>query len=188
MTAHISRVALHLAYSVLFLWMLTGVEILHAQSKKPQGQTEQTKAGQTNAAQTKASTPVPGSEYSGMYNFLSDGEFVQITVEEKGHVTGFVSRYGNSESDRGDFLDHFFKSGHLDGNQLTFITEVVHGVSFEFHGTVERGEGKKPGDEAYYVLKGTLVENTADETNKTFARSRTVALKSFPQDMSPPAN
>ena len=65
-----------------------------------------------------------------MYSFSRDGEFVQVTVEEQGRVTGFVSRYGDSESDRGEFLDHFFKLGKLDGNQLTFTTETVHGVSF----------------------------------------------------------
>jgi len=65
------------------------------------------------------------------------------------------------------FLDHFFKSGKLDGNQLIFTTDTVHGVSFEFHGTIERGEGKSPGAEAYYVLKGTLVENSTDESKKS---------------------
>jgi hypothetical protein len=127
----------------------------------------------------------PGSEYSGMYSFSRDGEFVQLTVEDQGRVTGFVSRYGDAENDRGDFLDHFFKSGKLDGNQLTFTTSIIHGVSFEFRGTIERGEGKNPGDEAYFVLKGTLVENTTDEAKKTTARSRQVAFKSFPQDMAP---
>lgn len=129
-----------------------------------------------------------GADCSGMYSFLRDGEFVQITVEDQGHVTGFVSRYGDAESDRGVFLDHFFKSGKLDGNQLAFTTETVHGVSFEFRGTVERGEGKSRGDEAYYVLKGTLIENTTDETKKTASRAREVALKSFPQDASAQRN
>ncbi len=121
-----------------------------------------------------------------MYGFLRDGEFVQVTVEDQGRVTGFVSRYSDSESDRGVFLDHFFKSGKLDGNQLAFTTETVHGVWFEFHGTVERGEGKSRADEAYYVLKGTLIENTTGETKKTSSRSLEVALKSFPQDMTAP--
>lgn len=126
----------------------------------------------------------PGADCSGMYSFLREGEFVQVTVEDQERVTGFVSRYGDSESDRGVFLDHFFKSGKLDGNQLAFTTETVHGVSFEFRGTVERGEGKSRSDEAYYVLKGTLIENTTDEAKKTASRSREVALKSFPQDAS----
>jgi len=129
-------------------------------------------------------TPAP--DYSGMYSFLRDGEFVQVNVEEQGRVTGFVSRYGDAESDRGVFLDHFFKKeSKLEGNRLTFTTDTVHGISYEFRGTIERGSGKNPGDEAYYVLKGTLIENTMDEAKKTSSRSREVALKSFPQDLSP---
>lgn len=143
------------------------------------------------AAQTHSSPPAqpPGPDYSGMYSFLRDGEFVQVNVEKQGRVTGFVSRYGDTESDRGVFLDHFFKQGTLDGNRLSFSTETVHGVAYEFHGTVERGSGKNPGEEAYYVLKGTLIENTMDEGNKTSSQSREVSLKIFPQDLgSNPAN
>jgi len=135
-------------------------------------------------AQPDKITP-SGSEYSGMYSFLREGEFVQVTVEDKGHVTGFVSRYGDLESDRGAFLDHFFKQGTLDGSRLTFTTETVHGIWFEFRGTVERGEGKKPGDEAYYLLKGTLTESSTNDAKKTSSHSREVVLKSFPQDANP---
>jgi len=141
------------------------------------------------AAQSSKPAPAqPGAEYSGMYNFLRDGEFVQVTVEDQGNVTGFISRFGDSESDRGAFLDHFFKQGKLDGNKLTFTTQTVHGVWFEFHGTIERGDGKKSGDEGYYALKGTLTENSTDEAKKTTSRSRDVVLKSFPPEMSPPAD
>jgi hypothetical protein len=165
--------ALQLACFILLIWTLAGAQA------KP--------SLQNKDRQNRVSTPAtPGADYSGMYSFLREGEFVQVTVEEQGRVTGFVSRFGDSESDRGVFLDHFFKSGKLDGNQLTFTTETVHGASFEFRGTVDRGEGKSRSDEAYYVLKGTLVENTTDEAKKTSSRSREVALKSFPQDMSPP--
>ncbi|HUB02368.1 MAG TPA: hypothetical protein VL983_06770 [Terriglobales bacterium] len=130
-----------------------------------------------------APTASPGADYSGMYSFLQDGEFVQLSIEDAGKVSGFVSRYGDTENDRGVFLDHFFKQGKLDGNQLTFTTETVHGVSYEFRGSIERGEGKTPGDEAYYVLKGTLVENSMDSGKKTSSRTREVALKMFPQDL-----
>src|SRR5258705_13209631 len=91
----------------------------------------------------KPAAAQPGAEYSGMYNFLREGEFVQVTVEDHGNVTGFISRFGDSESDRGAFLDHFFKQGKLDGNKLSFTTQPVHGVSFEFRGVVDRGDGKK---------------------------------------------
>jgi hypothetical protein len=158
-------------------WMLAGAQTNPGGVNKNQ---------QNNDGKNAASSAAPGTEYSGMYSFLRDGEFVQVTVEDNGRVTGFVSRYGDSETDRDTFLDHFFKAGKLEGDQLTFTTETVHGVAFEFRGTVKRGEGKNPKDEAYYVLKGTLVENTTDSANKTSAASREVALKSFPQDMSSP--
>ncbi len=161
--------ALQFASFVLFALMLAGGQ---AKSDRQNPDRQQSPA-------------TPGADYSGMYSFLRDGEFVQVTVEDHGNVIGFVSRYADKEGDSG-FLDHFFKSGELDGNQLAFTTETVRGVGFEFRGTVERGEGKSRGDEAYYVLKGTLVENTTDEAKKTSSRSREVALKSFPKDLTPP--
>ena len=110
---------------------------------------------------------------------------MQVTVEDEGRVTGFVSRYGDLESDRGAILDQFFKQGKLDGNKLNFTTETVHGVWYEFKGTVERGDGKNMGDEAYYVLKGTLTQYSIDDNKKSSSKSRIVAFKSFPQDMGP---
>ena len=47
---------------------------------------------------------------------------------------------------------------------------------------MERGEGKNVGDEAYYVLKGTLMQYSTDANKKTVAKSREVSFKSFPQD------
>ena len=123
--------------------------------------------------------------YSGMYSFLRDGEFVQVSVEDQGKVTGFVSRYGDLESDKGAFLDHFFKTGKLHGNKLNFTTETVHGVWFEFKGTADRGPGKNPGDEAYYVLNGSLTEYITDAGKKVSSKSREVSFKQFPQDMTP---
>ncbi len=128
----------------------------------------------------------PAPDYSGMYSFLKEGEFVQVTIEEQGRVTGFVSRYGDLDSDKGAFLDQFFKTGKLDGNKLSFTTAVVHGLAYEFVGTIERGEGKKPGDEAYYVLKGTLTERLTDASQKTSSRSREVVFKAFPAEVDKP--
>ena len=160
--------------------MLLSVELM-AQEAKPSGDAG-TKAG--SAAQAD---PNNGHAYSGMYTFLKEGEFVQVTVQDAGQVTGFISRFGEGESDKGAFLDQFFKSGKLEGNKLSFTTDLVHGVTFDFKGTVERGEGKSPGDEAYFVLKGTLTENESDVNKKVTARSREVLFKMFPQDSSPAA-
>ncbi len=134
-------------------------------------------------AQTSApkSAPAEPPDISGMYTFLRDGEFVEIDVEGS-KVTGFISRYGESASDRGAFLDQLITKGSLDGNKLTFTTRAVHGVTYEFKGTAERGEGKTPGAEAYYVLKGTLTMTTTDENKNPTAKSREVVFKSFPAD------
>jgi len=128
------------------------------------------------------SQPAP-DDYSGMYSFLKDGEFVQLNLEGQGKVTGFVSRYGDSESDRGAFLDHFFKKASMSGNRVQFTTDQVHGVWFDFNGTLQRGAGKTPDDEDYYEMKGMLTEYTLDQDKKPSARSREVTFKSFPRDV-----
>jgi hypothetical protein len=140
-------------------------------------------AGQEKSPDTKPGSR-PGAEYSGMYSFLKEGEFVQVTVEDEGRVTGFVSRYGELDSDKGAFLDQFFKTGKLDGTALTFTTEIVHGMAYEFKGTIGRGEGKKPGDEGYYQIKGTLIERVTDVNQKTSSRSSEVTFKAFPAEPS----
>jgi hypothetical protein len=155
--------------------------------ESPQGSSQgpRTTAPKAGGPPSAAHEPNSRREYSGMYSFLKDGEFVQVTVEDEGRVTGFVSRYGDGESDKGAFLDQFFRSGKLDGNKLNFITETVHAVWFEFKGTVERGEGKNPGDEAYYLLKGTLTDNASDAEKKVTTQSREVVFKMFPEEASP---
>jgi hypothetical protein len=132
------------------------------------------------SGQTPASAR-PGAEYSGVYSFLREGEFVQITVEDAGRVSGFVARFGDLESDKGATLDHFFKTGRLDGNRLSFTTEVVHGVSFEFQGTISRSSEKKVGEEGYYLIEGKLAEVSSDEAGKRSSKERVISMRSMPR-------
>ncbi len=137
--------------------------------------------------QQPSAPPVPpqanaAEDISGMYTFLHEGEFVQITVEEAG-VSGFVSRYGDSDTDKGTFLDQFFSKASLKDKHLTFTTKKVHGTWFDFDGTVERGSGKTPHDEAYRVIRGTLTQTSEGADGKPVAKSRQIELKSFPQDL-----
>jgi hypothetical protein len=126
--------------------------------------------------------PQAPPDYSGMYTFLREAEYVQVTVEDKGKVTGYISRFGDGESDKGAFLTQFFKQGKLDGQELTFTTDTVHGVWFEFKGKIERGAGKNPPDEAYYVLKGTVTQYRTDANKKVSAQERAVEWKRFPSE------
>jgi hypothetical protein len=74
-----------------------------------------------------------------MYSFQREGEFIQLTVEDAGRVTGFVSRFGDSEGDRGAFLDQFFKTGKLDGTKLTFTTDIGHSRARRRQNSSQRG-------------------------------------------------
>ena len=137
------------------------------------------------SAAPQAMSP-PIDDYSGMYTFLREGEFIQVTVEEQGKVSGFISRFGDSDTDKNEFLDQLFESGKLDSGRLTFTTKNVHGTWFTFDGTLGRGAGKKPEEEGYYVIRGTLTRFRSDADKKnTTQDSRRVEFKSFPRDVTP---
>ena len=166
-------------FCLIVLLLGIGVPLLCAQDTKDSSQSKE-------KGPEKSSAPAAEDRaFSGMYSFRKDGEFLQLTVEDGGTVTGFISRYGDGESDKGAFLDQFFKTGKIDGSKLSFTTELVHGVTFDFRGSVERGEGKNPGDEAYFVIKGTLTENVSDANKKTTSHSIPVVFKMFPQESAP---
>jgi hypothetical protein len=164
---------------VIFAWGIAGAQANPAPQKASQA-----------ASQEQASEPQK-NDYSGMYSFLREGEFVQITVEGDGRVIGLVSRYVNEDpeprdEEGGTFVDQLFKSGKLEGTHLSFVTEELDGITYEFRGEIERGEGKVRTDEGYYVVKGTLTETKTDSAKKTSSSSRDVVLKSFSPDLGSP--
>ena len=136
-------------------------------------------------AQNPAPPPAPTQpDVSGMYSFLKEGEFVEVDIDSNS-VTGFISRIAETDSDHGAVLDHMFTKGSFDGKNLSFTTRELHGISYEFKGAVRRGEGKQPGSEGYWVIKGTLTENMFDANKKPSARTREVEFKSLPSDVQP---
>ena len=138
----------------------------------------QSKAGEQDSH--KGSVSTPAEDISGMYSFLKEGEFLQINLEKSG-VSGYISRMGETESDRGVFLDQFFEKAQIQGHELSFTTKPLHSVWYEFKGKFERGTGKTKSEDAYYVLRGTLKEFTFHENKKPVAHSREVELKSLGQ-------
>jgi hypothetical protein len=120
---------------------------------------------------------------SGMYSFLKEGEYVQLTLED-GELSGFISRFGDSDSDRGQFIDQFFSKGSLQGEHVTFATKMVHAIWYEFDGSIQVQPGRQPGQEGYRILKGTLKEHAEDAKGNDKVRERTVEFKSFPEGVS----
>jgi hypothetical protein len=121
----------------------------------------------------------PATNPSGMYTFLKEGEFVQLTLEE-GTLSGFVSRFGETESDKGEFIDQFFDKASLQGDRLYFKTKTVHALWYELDGTLTVGPGKYVGDEGYRVIRGKLTVHASDAKGKDRASEKTVEFKSFP--------
>jgi len=127
----------------------------------------------------------PADDPSGMYSFLKEGEYVQLTYDD-GELSGYISRFGDSPSDRGQFIDQFFSKASLKGEHVTFATKTIHGVWYEFDGAVSTQPGKQANQEGYRLLKGTLKEHVGDAKGADSVRERTVEFKSFPEGVSQP--
>ena len=122
---------------------------------------------------------------AGMYSFLKEGEFIQLTIDD-GKLSGYVSRFGETDSDKETFIDQFFDKASLAGTHLSFTTKTVHGTWYEFTGVITITPGKQPLQEGYRVIKGTLVQHVTDANKADKLRQRDVEFKSFPQDLSKP--
>ena len=127
----------------------------------------------------------PAADAAGLYSFVKEGESVQLTLDG-GELSGYITRFGESDSDKGQLIDQFFSKGSLQDNHLTFATKTIHGVWYEFDGMIEVQPGKAPGAEGYRVIKGTLKQHSADANGNDKVRERTVEFKSFPEGVSRP--
>ncbi len=112
-----------------------------------------------------------------MYSFLKEGEFLQINLDRNGVASGYISRQGDLESDRGAFLDQFFSQASIRGHDVAFTTRAIHGVWFEFKGRFDRGPAKTKQEDGYYVVRGTLKEFTKGTDNNIASRSREAEFK-----------
>jgi hypothetical protein len=136
------------------------------------------KAG--NKAKSPTAPMLP--DVSGTYSFLREGELIELNLQE-GQVIGDVQRFGATDADRGILLTHFFDKATLAKTRLEFTTTTVHGLYYQFTGSIERGEGKTRADEDYYRIVGTLTEYAGDASKKVSARKREVTFKSAPGEM-----
>src|ERR1041385_4399525 len=139
--------------------------------------------GQNQAAEednANATAPHPAEDISGMYSFVKEGEFLQITLD-RNSVSGYISRMGETDSDGGVFLDQFFAKADVQGHDVSFTTRQLHGMWYEFSGKFERGTGKTKADDAYYVLRGALKELSTNPEKTVSTRSREVVFKLLAQ-------
>src|SRR5947209_62347 len=162
---------------LLLVAIALGLAALSAQSKPQSTAPAAAKPAAAAPAQT-----VADENWSGMYTFLQDGDYVQLDFQPGGRLDGFISRLGSGKSDSGVVLTQFIKSGAWKDHDVSFTTTPVHGTWYEFKGRLDRGAGKTLADDGYFIVKGTLAENAQDEEKKASRRSRELTLKSFPRD------
>lgn len=172
-----------------FAALLTAVALapsVHAQNSSSPPQ----KTQPVPAAQPAPRPPLPADEYTGMYSFVNEGDYVQLAVVTEEplpnnggyRVTGYVSRLGDDPPDKGMVLDHLITRGTLKGDAIDFTTRAIHGISFSFVGKVRRGTAKGRKEDGYYEIAGELTRTQTVSTGgekKTASRSRNLIMKLF---------
>jgi len=118
-------------------------------------------------------------EISGLYTFLHEGEFVQLTLNDT-VLSGFISRYADEKQQT--FVDQFFRKASWDGKTLNFETRPAKDVWYAFSGVVVFAQDKKPEDEGYRILRGTLTTHWKGEYDKEESKAEAVEFRSFPPD------
>ena len=164
---------LHLKFhpALMACLLLAPLGVIHGQ-----GQPAPAAQSKTPLPSSVASDNSPAEDFSGMYSFLKEGEFIQITVDKDG-ISGYISRQGDQDSDRGVFLDQWFSKVSIKAYDAAFATKPLHSVWFEFKGVFSRGPAKTKAQDGYYVLRGTLTKHVADADGKDTARSTQVDFK-----------
>ena len=137
-----------------------------------------------SAASSAPSTTLP-ADVSGAYAFDHNNESIDIDLDRRGKLTGFITRLGDEETDSNTPLTYFFDQTAVQGDQLQFETKVVHGLWYSFMGTIVRGSGQVRDDEGYYILRGTLSvhhpSNERDKSSQETVEQRKVKYKSLAQ-------
>jgi hypothetical protein len=133
-------------------------------------QGQKSKPATAEPSKPAAAENSPAEDFSGMYSFLKEGEFIQITLDKDG-ASGYISRQGDQDSDRGVFLDQWFSTISVKGYDVSFATKPLHSVWFEFKGAFSRGTAKSKSQDGYYLLRGQLTEHTTGPDNKNTTRT-----------------
>jgi len=120
----------------------------------------------------------PIVDITAKYHFLSTDDTLAI-LDEEGRLKGYIDvSQGEEESD--ELLSCNLVEGSRKKNHVEFRTNKIHGRSYRFAGTVERGSGHQDGDPDYLRLVGDVeIVTTKAETGAEAVRVVNVLLKSF---------
>lgn len=122
-------------------------------------------------------------DVSGLYSFLHEGEYVQLTLNDA-VLSGFISRYADDQQQT--FVNQFFRKASWDGRTLSFETRPAKDVWYAFSGVVTIAQNKKPEEEGYRTLRGTLTTWWKDANGKEISKTEAVEFRSFVADSEMP--
>lgn len=121
------------------------------------------------------------ADASGEYLIDEAGSTVEVTLES-GKISGYVTRMGDEQSDKNTPLTFFFDKVTVEEHRLSFATKKVHGIWYEFDGSIERGGAKTTRDEnGYFRLAGAWT--THNDARQSQSREQ-VSFRSTPREIS----
>ena len=115
-------------------------------------------------------------DVSGAYAFDRDNESIEIDVDRKDdvcHLSGYITRLGDRDTDKITPLTFFFNAATVSGNQVSFTTKALHGTFYTFTGTILRGRSLDREQEGYYALSGKLSTHHAEQSARTDTETQT---------------
>jgi hypothetical protein len=96
----------------------------------------------------------PIDDMTAKYHFLSADDTLAI-LDEEGRLKGYID-VAQPEEESEAVLTFNIVDGTRKKTHVEFRTNKIHGKSYRFSGTVERGAGHKDGDPDYLRLVGDL--------------------------------
>ena len=91
----------------------------------------------------------------GEYPWGKLGEEIELYFEH-GRLQGYMTQRADAANDRSTPVTFDFATTHASGHALQWTTRVVHGISYSFAGSLDRGPTSNPGVPGFYMLTGTL--------------------------------
>lgn len=121
---------------------------------------------------------LPVDDITAKYHFLSPEDTLAI-LDEEGGLKGYIE-VAQPEDESDDFLSYDILEGSCKKNHVEFHTNRIHGKSFRFSGTVDRGKGHEEKDPDYLHLTGSLEIVTVNgDTGKEAVQTVRVFFKSI---------
>jgi hypothetical protein len=121
---------------------------------------------------------LPVDDITAKYHFLSPEDTLAI-LDEEGKLKGYIE-VTQPEDESDDILSYDILEGSCKKNHVEFRTNRIHGRSFRFSGTVERGKGHEEKDPDYLHLTGSLdIVTVNSDTGKEAVRTVRVFFKSI---------